>query len=261
MKAKISNILFVLLVFTAGDLYGGTSGKISGKVTDATTKEALVGVNVLVSGTTMGASTDIDGNYVILNVRPGTYTLVFSMIGYQRAEVQDVGVNIDLTTTINMELNETAVQGQTVVVTAERRPLVQKDMTSSLSTVTANQIQALPVDNFQQVLRLDAGIVLSSGQITIRGGRPGEVAYWVDGVAATDVYNNSMALSVENSSIQELQVVSGTFNAEYGQAMSGIVNIVTKDGGENYSGQVKVYGGNYLSSDGKFSVHKNLVTA
>ncbi len=261
MKAKFTSQLFILLVLTAGNLLGGTSGKIAGKVFDASTKQPLVGVNVLISGTTMGAATDINGNYAILNVRPGIYSLVFSMVGYQKAEVQNVEVNIDLTTTVNNELNEAAIQGQAVVVTAERRPLVQKDMTSSLSTVTANQIQALPVDNFQQVLRLDAGIVMSGGQITIRGGRPGEVAYWVDGVSATDVYNNSMALSVENSSIQELQVVSGTFNAEYGQAMSGIVNIVTKDGGENYSGQAKIYGGNYLSNDGRFSYYKNLVTA
>jgi outer membrane receptor protein involved in Fe transport len=138
---------------------------------------------------------------------------------------------------------------------------VTKDMTSSLTTITADQIQSLPVDNVAQVLRLNAGIVMSAGQITIRGGRTGEVAYWVDGISTTDVYNGTQGVTVENAAVQELQVVSGTFNAEYGQAMSGIINIVTKDGGSNYTGQLKIFSGSYLSTSDIFSVYKKLVTA
>ena len=260
MRTRVILILLFLIAPYRNYLYAGTVGKISGKVTDETTKEPLISANVIVKGMSLGATTDVDGNYAILNIPPGVYTLVVSMVGYQKNQIENVRVNIDLTTTIDVASKVEAIEVGAVVISAERK-LVTKDMTSSLTTMTADQIQTLPVDNVAQVLRLDAGIVMSAGQITIRGGRTGEVAYWVDGIATSDVYNGTQGLSVETSSIQELQVVSGTFNAEYGQAMSGIVNIVTKNGTPNYSGQVKIYSGNYFSNDNTFSLYKSLVTA
>ena len=95
----------------------------------------------------------------------------------------------------------------------------------------------LPVEEFEDVIALQAGVVTSGGEIHVRGGRGGEISYMVDGITVTDPYNLSMAVEIENNSIQELQFISGTFNAEYGQAMSGIVNIITKDGDfSKYSG-------------------------
>ncbi|MGD8782201.1 MAG: TonB-dependent receptor [Ignavibacteria bacterium] len=261
MKVRITNFLFVLLLFTVCQslLYAGTTGKLAGVVTDAGTGEPLFGANVVIKGTTMGAATDFEGNFVILNVSPGIYTVVVSMISYQKVEYENIKISTDLTTNIDVRLQSSSVELETLVVTAERN-LVIKDMTSSLSTTSADQIQNLPVQNVQQVLRLSAGVIEDNGKLHIRGGRSGEVAYWVDGIPATDVYNGSVGIIVENSAIQELQVISGTFNAEYGQAMSGIVNIITKDGTENYTGEVKFYGGDYISSDDKYSVYKKLVT-
>ncbi|RPI05394.1 MAG: TonB-dependent receptor [Ignavibacteriae bacterium] len=252
-------LMLCLVIACVQGLTAGTAGKIAGHVVDNATHEALIAANITLKGTSLGAATDIDGNYTILNVPPGVYTLNVSVIGYRKIQVENVRVNIDLTTVVNASMDAEAVEVSAMVVSAER-PLVVKDMTSSMSTVTSEQIKNLPVDNVQQVLRLNAGIVMTAGQISIRGGRTGEVAYWVNGIAATDVYNGTPGLSVENSSIQELQVVSGTFNAEYGQAMSGIVNIVTKDGSDNYSGQIKVYGGSYYSTNSAFSLYKNLTT-
>lgn len=261
MKAKISVFLVAPLVLIASVslLVAGTTGKIAGRITDAGTGGPLPGANVVIQGTTLGAASNFDGNYVILNVPPGVYTLNVSMIGYQAQRFANVRVSVDLTTKINAALQETAVELGEVTIVAER-PMVTRDMTSSLSTTTAEQIQSLPVNNMQQVLRLNAGIVESDGRLHIRGGRPGEVAYWVDGISATDLYDGRIGVSVENSAVQELQVISGTFNAEYGQAMSGVVNIVTKEGGARYSGQVKVYGGDYLSGDDKYGLYNNLVT-
>ncbi len=252
--------IFFLLAASASMLYAGVAGKISGRLIDKATQEPLITANVIIKGTSLGASSDIDGSYSILNIPPGVYTVSISVVGYRKVQIENVRVNIDLTTTVDVALEPEAVEMDAVVISAER-PLVTKDMTSSLSTVTSEQIQNLPVDNIAQVLRLNAGIVMSGGQITIRGGRTGEVAYWVDGISSTDVYNGTQGVTVENSSIQELQIVSGTFNSEYGQAMSGIVNIVTKDGGSNYTGQIKIYGGSYLSGDDVFSLYKHLVTA
>ena len=262
MKVKFPIFVVVLLFISVvqNSLYGGTTGKITGQITDAGTREALIGANIMIKGTSMGAASDMEGNYFILNVPPGNYTVSISMIGYKQLQFENVQVSIDLSTRIDAALQTTVLEsGETVVVTAERN-LVIKDMTSSFSTMDAEQIESLPVQQVQEVLRLNAGIIESDGRLHIRGGRPGEVAFWVDGISATDIYDGRMGVRVENSAVQELQVISGTFNAEYGQAMSGIVNIITKEGGKNYSGEIKVYGGDYVSSSDKFSLYKRLVT-
>ena len=95
-----------------------------------------------------------------------------------------------------------------------------------------------------QVIGLQAGNIGGS----IRGGRKGETAYWIDGVPVTDVFDGGSVVDVNPSMVQELQVLSGAFNAEYGQAMSGIVNIATREGAEKFSGSVTVYGGDFLTS-------------
>jgi hypothetical protein len=261
MKVKTIILSSALLLGLVGQniVYGGTTGKIAGLITEAATGAPLISANVFIKGTTMGAVTDMDGNYAIINIPPGVYTVMISIIGYQQMEYENVRVSPDLTTKLNAAMQTKLEEMETVVITSQRN-LVLKDMTSSLSSTSADQIRNLPVQQISEILRLDAGIIESDGRLHIRGGRPGEVAYWVDGISATDVYDGRIGVTVENASVQELQVISGTFNAEYGQAMSGIVNIITKQGGKKYSGQVKLYSGQYLSNDEKFSVYKNLVT-
>jgi outer membrane receptor for ferrienterochelin and colicin len=262
MKAQIPFLPFALLIVlavSASMLYAGTGGKIAGRVSDATTGQPLVAANIVLKGTSMGASADLDGNYAILNIPPGVYTVVVSMIGYRQEQIENVSVTTDLTTTVNATLQESAVEVGPIVITAER-PIVTRDMTSSISTTTAEQIQNLPVISVQQVLRLSAGVIEDGGRLSIRGGRTSEVAYWVDGISATDPYNFTMGVTVQPAAVQELQLISGTFNAEYGQAMSGIVNIITKQGSKSYAGEVKVYTGDYVSNGDKFRVYKNLVT-
>ena len=261
MKAIVT-IFLIALLLTIGEniAYAGTTGKLTGVIKDEATKEVLIGANIVLKGTSLGASTDIDGNYVILNIPPGKYTVVVSIVGYRHVEIDNVQINTDLTTAINATLQPEAVEVGAVMITAER-PLVRKDNTSSLSTVSADEIKFLPVNTINQLLQLDAGIVMYQGRVTIRGGRSNEVGYQVDGISTTDEYNNTSGITVENSSIQELQVVSGTFNAEYGQAMSGIVNIVTKQGEKHYTAQVTTYGGAYLSNDNVFSVNQKATLA
>lgn len=241
------------IVFIAFNLYAGTTGKITGVVKDAETNQPLPGANVIIEGTTFGAAADFDGNFIIINVPPGIYTVKAVMMGYTAMKVTELHVNVDLTTTVNFNLQPTVLDmGQEVTVVAER-PLVQKDITSSRAIIGTQEIKQMPVENFYQVLELQAGVVQgSSGAIHIRGGRSNEVTYLVDGISVTDPYSSSMAVSVENVSIQELEMVSGTFNAEYGQAMSGIVNIVTKEGSRNFAGELRAYTGDY------FSTHKDI---
>ena len=250
-------LIFLLIFAGASLLYSGTTGKIAGVVQDTDTNEALPGANVTIEGTTLGDATDLDGNYAVIGIPPGNYTVVVTMMGYKKHRIENVQVKIDLTTSINVDLQPTVLEaGEEVTVVAER-PIVQMDMTSSLSSVGSREIEALPAESVGEVLSLQAGVV-NAGGIHIRGGRSNEVAYWVDGVATTDVYNGGNTSNIENPAIEELQVISGTFNAEYGQAMSGIVNIITKDGGPRYHGELSTYVGDYSSGDEMYGVVKSV---
>jgi len=224
-------------------------GKIDGRVVSEDTGEPIPGANVLIEGTTTGAAADMDGRFSILNVRPGTYTVRASAIGYQTVVMQEVRVSIDLTTDVKFVLPETVLElGEEVVVIAER-PIVQRDLTATTAVVTGDLIQALPVTEFTQVLELQAGWV--NGHL--RGGRSGEVAYWIDGMPVTDVFDGSLVVEVNRESIEEMQLISGAFNAEFGQAMSGVVNIVTRDGSNTFRGNMTTYTGDYtLGNDGIF---------
>jgi outer membrane receptor for ferrienterochelin and colicin len=242
MNRKIT-FLFIFILISFSFSIAGNTGKIAGKVVDVKTKEAVIGANVLIEGTSFGAATDLDGNYYIINIPPGTYTLKVSAVGYGGQSRKNVQVSIDLTSRQEFELTEAAIQTQEVVVVAEK-PMVTKDLTASTAVVNSEQLQSLPVTEFTQVLNLQAGNV--GGHV--RGGRGGEVGYWIDGVPVTDVYDGSNVVEVNKDMIQELQMISGAFNAEYGQAMSGIVNIATKEGGDSYHGTISTYFGDYVSS-------------
>ena len=234
--------VFILATFLLGTAYS-QSGKISGKVVDGNTGEALPFVNVMVEGTTQGAASDIDGYFSIIGLRPDNYNVKASAIGYNSQTVTGVRVSIDLTTEVNFELMETSIELKGEVVVIATRPLITKDLTSSTAIVSGDDISVLPVTEFQEVLQLKAGIVGGS----VRGGRSGEVVYAIDGVPVTDVYDGSTVVDVATSSIQELQFVSGAFNAEYGKALSGYVNIATKDGDNKFQGSVTSYIGDYVS--------------
>lgn len=222
-----------------------TTGKIGGTVTEEATGEPLPGVNISIEGTTRGAVTDLNGEYTIIGVRPGTHTLVASFVGFTTQRKEGVQVSVDLTTTVDFELSERVVEGEEVIVTAEA-VRVRKDLTSSEARVTAESIDRLPVQDLSQVLQVQAGVTDRDG-LHIRGGRSSEISVMVDGVPVTDAYDGSTAIQLENQGIQELQVISGTFNAEYGNAMSGVINVVTKEGRrDRIGGSVEVYSGSYL---------------
>jgi hypothetical protein len=245
---RIYSIVYVLLMLSFAQ--AGTTGKLAGKVTIKDSGEPMIGANVIINDTNLGAATDADGNYYILQVPPGTYSVRFTMIGYQDLIMNNVRIQVDLTTTINASLSESVIGMNEVVVQAER-PMIQTDVTYSQANISSEEVEMLPVEEFEDVIALQAGVVSSNGEIHVRGGRGGEIAYMVDGITVTDPFNSGVSVEIENNAIQELQFISGTFNAEYGQAMSGIVNIVTKDGDySRYMGSVSYSSGSYVSADG-----------
>ncbi|MFZ6032162.1 MAG: TonB-dependent receptor [Melioribacter sp.] len=245
---KILSIVLLMIISMTQVVRGGTTGKLVGKVTDKKTGEPLPLVNIILEGTTIGGATDIEGNYIILNIPPGKYSVKYQFVGYQTVIVNDVQISIDLTTVQNVEMEESAVALGDIVVSADVYG-IQKDITSSQAKVTSDEISNLPVTELNDVLQLQAGVTKGAGgEFHIRGGRSSEIAYWVNGISVTDAFDNSRGIEIDNSSVQELQVISGTFNAEYGQALSGIINVVTKEGGSKYDANVKVYSSDYLSN-------------
>ncbi|MCX7875103.1 MAG: TonB-dependent receptor [Melioribacteraceae bacterium] len=246
MKKIITKLILLITIPTF--VFAGTTGKLTGKVIDKKTGEPLPFVNVVIEGTSLGAATDLDGKYTILNIPPGKYSVKFQYVGYQSVVIQNVQISIDLTTTQDVVMEETAVEMQAIVVEG-KADKIQKDITSSQARVTSEEIKNLPVAELSDVLQLQAGVTRGAGgEFHIRGGRSSEIAYWVNGISITDAFDNSRGIEIDNSSVQELQVISGTFNAEYGQALSGIVNTVTKEGGQSLKGDVKVYGSDYASN-------------
>ncbi|MGE5437935.1 MAG: TonB-dependent receptor [Syntrophothermus sp.] len=250
--AKITIVLFFLLV--TQNLFAGTTGKLTGKVIDATTNEPVIGANVIIEGTYYGAAADINGNFTISSIPPGEYRVIASSIGYQTVITEKVLIKIDLTTRLEIKLSQTAVSvSKEIVVTAERS-LVQKDLTNTSATITANDIKMMPVEEVGQIINLQAGVQRAAdGGFHFRGGRSNEVSFLIDGIPVTDAFNGGIGVEINNSTIRQMEIISGTFNAEYGQAMSGVVNIVTQEGSPTrISGNVSGYVGSY------FTPHKDI---
>ncbi len=239
MKLRLVILLFSLPYF----LVAGTTGKINGRVIDKASNEPLVNATVFIVGTHFGTVTDLNGDYVILNIPAGTYQVRFSFLGYQTTNVTAVNVIPDLTTEINASLLAEGIEMGEVTIVAERKAF-QKDATATLTTIDEQQIRSLPINNFTQALVLVTGFVNSnngSGDdgIHLRGGRSGEVTYLIDGVRVDDPIYGGLAIDLPRTGVSSLTVMSGTFNAEYGQAQSGVVNITTPEGSSHYQGSVR----------------------
>ncbi|MGH7493821.1 MAG: TonB-dependent receptor [bacterium] len=243
-RCKAMAVWILLAMFSVAAL-AGTTGKIAGEVKDKSTGQPLPGVNVVLEGTTLGAATDMNGRYYILLIAPGTYNMVASMIGYQATKISNVKVNVDLTTSVDFELSSTTLElGEAIEIVAER-PLIQKDGVTTMQVTEAQTVENMVADDFKDVLTLNSGISTTvvrdglftetaetgEGQYYVRGGRGNELAVMVDGMYVRDAFSGGLGTEISNGAIEELQVISGNFNAEYGNAMSGVLNLITQDGG------------------------------
>ena len=253
---SILNIICILILHQI--LFGGTTGKLSGTLIDKETGEPLIGCNIIIEDTYLGTSSNEKGEYALLNIPPNTYSIRFEMIGYKKLVNEGVTIISDKTTSLNGELVSSVIAGEEVVVVAEKK-LIQFDVTQSEAIISSEELEGMPVTEVSEVLRLQGGVTVDSdGGIHMRGGRTSEVSYMVDGVPMSDLYDGGIGVQIENDNIQELQVISGTFNAEYGRALTGVVNMVTKDGGNQFEGSLHTYAGDYQSSDKIYNNLNNL---
>lgn len=242
MKNLITKFLVIVLLFLAyTPLFGQAGvGKISGKVTDEATGEPLIGANIVLVNTNLGAATGVDGNYVILNVSPGTYEVRASYIGYANKTIKEVRVVAGVTYDLNIQLTTDFTLPEVVV---QERKFFEEKSTNTTKVIDAEEINRLPVKGVEQLASLQAGVVISEGsggaegnaEINVRGGRGNEVLYIVDGVPQNDVYSGSNYSQLSNSAIEQLSFQIGGYEAKYGQAQSGIISVTTKTGDPTYS--------------------------
>ncbi len=210
-------------------------GKIAGKVM-TTEGEPIIGANVVVEGTMLGGATDLEGRYFILAVSPGRITLHFSAVGFRSERVREVVVVSGRTARVDVSLVEEALELEPVVVTFKHSPVALTETNQRIS-VEGDVVRQMPLRRAEEIVMYQAGVSRdASGELHIRGGRSGEIGYFVDGLRVEDPLYGEQTAVVGREALQELQVLSGTFNAEYGEAMSGIINIITREGTEVYGG-------------------------
>ena len=251
---KLSRLLIaaVVCVGLSGVIaLAGTTGKIAGTVIDEETNEPLPGAVVTILGTTMGANTDLNGRYQIINVPVGTFSIQAKMMGFETVTYTNVKSIMDLTTTQNFRLRTKVLEGKEVVIRAERK-MVIADATAKTTVMSTADIMALPGASANAAIGQTAGVVTqASGAMNVRGGRSDEMAYFIDNVNVNDPLQGTQGAQINTGAIQEVMVITGGFNAEYGEAMSGVVNVVTKEGGDKFSAYAKYTTDMFLGDKGR----------
>ncbi len=242
MFKVVLTIVIVICLFSL--VFPGTTGKISGLVKDKSNGEPLVGVNVIVDGTFLGASSDIDGYFTILNVPAGNYTININYVGYQTVTYQNIRIVPDITKRINVEMQETTIEMAEEILVVADRPFFEQSATNTVRVLDSEEIQRVPVKGVNQVIAINAGVVVSDGDggdldnamVNVRGGRGNETLIVIDGIPQNDGMYGNAAGSVPDAAIEQISSQIGGFSAKYGSAQSGVINIVTKGGNPKYFG-------------------------
>ena len=222
-----------------------TTGKISGRILNNDNNAPLPGANIILLPGYTGTSADEAGYFNLINISPGEYTVKVMMIGFETVIIENAVVSVNRTTSLDVKMNQTMIEGKEVVIYASKLSR-KKDQTGTIKNISSDEMEILPVENLGAVVNMQAGIVAGH----FRGGRSDEVSYLIDGVPVNDAFGGVAAVSnLEIEAVKDLEVITGTFNAEYGNAMSGVVNAVTKDGSNQFEANVNTGSSTYLTKN------------
>ncbi|RKU21269.1 hypothetical protein C6499_22175 [Candidatus Poribacteria bacterium] len=246
-SSNLTKTLFLVIavasLLTAVVFYASAAitGKISGVITAEATNEPLANVTVTIVGTSTTATTNDAGYYVMTNIRPGGYDVKVELTGYGSETVEGAKVLAGLTTTLDFALETSEVvtlEGITVTAT---KPLIKKDVTQTTRIIESEDIKAMPRDTVNGILQTLPGVSVlnSTGSLHVRGGRSMEVKYLIDGIPISDPIGRSLGLNISANSLEQMEVITGGFNAEHGDAQSAIVNLITKAGSHKFSGRFR----------------------
>lgn len=224
----------LLILILPVSLWAGVTGKLTGYVKDSEKGIPLGLVQVYVEDEKRGSFSEDDGFYAILNLSPGKHRIVFFLTGYKKKIIDGVEIKSDQTTFLDVYLEPSEYVLEEVVVKAEP-PLVEKGVTFKKSTIKKERTENLPVLDFTQLVYLEGGFTKGSGgEIHFRGGREKELAVYVDGLPLIDPLTRENAIYINPYAYEEMSIYAGTFSAEYGNALSGAVNIITEEGTKDF---------------------------
>lgn len=259
---KVDNIcrtlLFILSIVVSIVMVGthvasaATIGKISGIVTAETSNEPIANAKVSIVGTSTTTTTNDSGYYVMTNIPPGGYDVQVELTGYRTKTVQATKVFAGLTTTINFSLEVAEVVELEGVKVTATRPLIKKDVTQTTRILEAEEIASMPRDTVNGILQTQPGVAVlnSTGSVHIRGGRSMEIKYLIDGIPVNDPIGRGLGLQISTNALEQMEVITGGFNAEHGDAQSGIINLITKVGTQKFNGRIRYRVGQWSDHHG-----------
>jgi len=245
-------ITIIMLLFTVSLVFAQTTGRLAGRVVDDQGNPVAYANIILVdTDPLLGTQAREDGTYMMINIPVGTYDIRAQQIGYRPTTVTGQRINVNETVTLNITMARDAVDIEGLTFTAQRE-MVTPDRTGSTRGITQESIENIAVDSIEGIIALQAGAVQIGGDLHIRGGRANEVVYQIDGMSVSDPVDGGTAMSIDRNAIADMVVMTGGFSAEYGNAQSGIVNIVTRDGTSEYTGSVEFIS-DHIITDGSNS--------
>lgn len=243
---RLFALFFLLLTSFVAPASAQDKGTVAGRVMDKRTGHAIPFANVAVIGAKRGGLTDSEGQFTLTGVPVGSYEIRVQSLGFRAESRTAVTVIAGKTVTLEFKLEDIVVREEKAVEVSAERRLVEVRQGTTVRSVTANEIRNLPVTTVGEVLQQQAGISTDAEQIHIRGGRADETIFVVNGVANRDlVTGQSTAGQLNARSVAEVNVATGAYDVRYGNALSGVVDIRLKEGGEKYEAGITTSAGSY----------------
>lgn len=248
LRKIIISLMLAFLFITI--LSAGETGKLAGKVTDDKGDSIPFANITIMDGETLvaGIMTKENGSYFIINVTPGIYDVICMRGGFRTQKITGVKISLDLTEIQNFTMPQQAIAIEGFDVVESKVEMINPTQTRSGKQITAADIEDISVTQIEEVIAMTAGVTLNNGEIHVRGGRSEEMAYTVDGMSVSDPVDGGAALTIDTDAIANMDVMTGGLTAEYGNAQSGMVNIVTKSGSRDYSGKLEFISDHLINS-------------
>lgn len=232
----LSTLTFALFISIAAWSQNGT---IDGQIVDVKTNEAIIGANVVIQGTTTGSATDLDGNFAITNVKPGTYTIVVTYIAYKTQTISDVVVESGNKTTLKITLVEDIAELEEIVVVAQKEIATDINLLNTIkenklvvSGISAQQITKLPDRDAAQVMMRVPGITIQDGRFVLVRGVPERYnQVLINGIIgpSTEIDKRSFSFDLIPAGSLDQMLVYKSATAEMpGDFAGGVIQMVTK---------------------------------
>src|SRR6185503_9652671 len=250
----LSTAALLVLLFVASAAQAADTGSITGKVVDES-GVPLQNASVILLGKGMGGPTNAEGKFTLAKVPVGAYTVRAMMVGKQRSE-KNVTVDANRTVVVDFQLAEEAVKMKVVEVTTNKKMVIRKDA-STKQTVTAEDLRSLPVDSYKDAISLKAGVISQGGELHFRGGRADEVLTIVNGIASRNPLR-AEGVDLGLLAVSSSEQVLGGMDAQYGNALSGVIALTTREGGDHFGGEVRYFTDRYGEEDKSFNNFERL---